>query len=115
MLGMMVGLALAFLVEMLNDLVRTPSDIRRFPHVPLLGIIPDADEDRKWSTMSIWGASWRRLRHSLVGGVIEGVGRISIFRPKRGTKRCWLPAASGTENIGGVTWPVLLWPARKFC
>jgi hypothetical protein len=46
MLGLIMGLAFAFLIEMLNDLVRTPSDVRRFLNVPLLAVIPDANEDR---------------------------------------------------------------------
>jgi capsular exopolysaccharide synthesis family protein len=76
MLGMMFGAALAFLVEMLNDLVRTPSDIRRFLRVPLLGIIPDADEDRAVDDVdlchvvdeapySLIGECYRRCRTNL--------------------------------------------------
>jgi len=45
MLGLLVGLGLAFLIELANDLVRTPSDVARFLHIPLLGVIPDASED----------------------------------------------------------------------
>jgi capsular exopolysaccharide synthesis family protein len=45
MLGMLLGLGLAFLVELANDLVRTPSDVARFLRIPLLGVIPDASED----------------------------------------------------------------------
>jgi succinoglycan biosynthesis transport protein ExoP len=45
MLGLLLGLALAFLVELANDLVRTPSDVARFLRIPLLGVIPDAAED----------------------------------------------------------------------
>ena len=44
-LGLLLGLGLAFLVELANDLVRTPSDVARFLRIPLLGIIPDASED----------------------------------------------------------------------
>ena len=44
-LGLMLGVALAFALEMLNDLVRTPRDVARFLRIPQLGIIPDADED----------------------------------------------------------------------
>lgn len=76
MLGLIFGLSLAFLVEMLNDLVRTPSDIRRFLHVPLLGIIPDADEDRavdhvdlchvvEQAPYSLLGECYRRCRTNL--------------------------------------------------
>ncbi len=45
MLGFMLGIGLAFLVELTNDLVRTPSDVARFLNIPLLGVIPDASED----------------------------------------------------------------------
>jgi len=47
MLGLLLGLALAFLVELANDLVRTPSDVARFLRIPLLGVIPDASEDNQ--------------------------------------------------------------------
>jgi succinoglycan biosynthesis transport protein ExoP len=44
-LGFMLGLGLAFLMELLNDLVRTSRDVTRYLHIPLFGVIPDADED----------------------------------------------------------------------
>jgi len=44
-LGLLLGVGLTFLVELANDLVRTPSDVARFLRIPLLGIIPDASED----------------------------------------------------------------------
>jgi len=100
MLGMIFGLGLAFLVEMLNDLVRTPSDIRRFLHIPLLGIIPDADEDRAVRDVdlchvvdeaphSLLGECYRRCRTNLdlsgegfktivIAGGQPGDGRTSV-------------------------------------
>ena len=45
MLGFLLGVGLSFLVEMLNDLVRTPRDVSRFLHIPLLSMVPDIDED----------------------------------------------------------------------
>ncbi len=76
MLGLILGLSLALLVEMLNDLVRTPSDVRRFLRVPLLGVIPDAYEDRavddidlcdvvREAPYSLLGESYRRCRTNL--------------------------------------------------
>ncbi|UCD50757.1 MAG: polysaccharide biosynthesis tyrosine autokinase [Phycisphaerales bacterium] len=76
MLGLMFGLGLAFLAEMLNDLVRTPSDVRRFLRLRLLGVIPDADEDRAVDDIdlchvvdeapySLLGESYRRCRTNL--------------------------------------------------
>jgi polysaccharide biosynthesis transport protein len=45
MLGLLMGVGLAFLIELLNDRVRTPKDVTTHLHIPLLGIIPDAEED----------------------------------------------------------------------
>jgi capsular exopolysaccharide synthesis family protein len=45
MLGMLAGLGLAFLIELLNDLLRTPSDVIKHLRVPLLGAICHSDED----------------------------------------------------------------------
>jgi len=55
-LGFMLSVGLAFLVELANDLVRTPSDVAKFLHIPLLGVIPDASEDsqvRRIDLMSV--------------------------------------------------------------
>ncbi len=76
-LGLMLGVGLAFLVELLNDKVRTPRDVIRFLQIPLLGIIPDADEDDSLtnnadlcrivlqSPYSIISESYRRLKSNL--------------------------------------------------
>ncbi|MBN2136333.1 MAG: polysaccharide biosynthesis tyrosine autokinase [Sedimentisphaerales bacterium] len=45
-MGFLFSLAIAFLVELANDLVRTPRDVNKYLSVPLLGVIPDASEDR---------------------------------------------------------------------
>ena len=45
MVGLMIGIGLAFLIEVANDLVRTPRDVLRFLDIPLLSMIPDAAED----------------------------------------------------------------------
>jgi len=44
-LGLMVGIGLAFAIELLNDLLRTPSDVMKHLRVPLLGMICHVDED----------------------------------------------------------------------
>ena len=44
-LGLLAALALAFAIELLNDVVRTPSDVMRYVRAPLLGMICHADED----------------------------------------------------------------------
>ena len=76
MLGLILGLSLALLVEMLNDFVRTPRDVQRLLHIPLLGVIPDAYEDRavddidlcdvvREAPYSLLGESYRRCRTNL--------------------------------------------------
>ena len=76
MLGIMFGIGLAFLIELANDLVRTPSDIAKYVRVPLLAIIPDASEDSQVKKIelchavrkapySIISESYRRCRTNL--------------------------------------------------
>lgn len=76
MLGLLAGLGLAFLIELLNDLVRTPKDITTHLHIPLVGVIPDAEEDDdleeielslavREAPASIISESYRRLRTNL--------------------------------------------------
>jgi len=75
-LGLLFGLGLAFLVELANDLVRTPSDVARYLRIPLLGIIPDASEDSqvrrvelchavRQAPYSVTSESYRRCRTNL--------------------------------------------------
>ena len=45
-LGFLFSVALAFLVELADDKVRMPRDVSRYLHIPLLGVIPEASEDR---------------------------------------------------------------------
>jgi succinoglycan biosynthesis transport protein ExoP len=45
-LGLLLSVGIAFLVELANDIVRTPRDVSKYLHIPLLGVIPDAAEDR---------------------------------------------------------------------
>jgi capsular exopolysaccharide synthesis family protein len=75
-LGFILGVGLTFLIEMLNDLVRTPKDVALYLNIPLLGIIPDATEDESLSDVdlchvvrqapySVVSESYRRLRTNL--------------------------------------------------
>jgi len=75
-LGLLFGAGLAFLIELLNDLVRTPRDVVRYLHIPLLGVIPDASEDEqardvdlchvvRQAPYSIVSESYRRFRTNL--------------------------------------------------
>lgn len=44
-LGFAIGIGLAFLLELLNDLLRTPRDLIRYINADLLGVIPNISED----------------------------------------------------------------------
>lgn len=76
LLGLLSGLGLAFLVELLNDLVRTPRDVGRYLHIPLLGVIPHASEDKqvrrvdlchvvRQAPFSVISESYRQFRTNL--------------------------------------------------
>lgn len=47
MIGFMCSVGLAFLLELLNDLLRTPRDVVRYINIPLLGVVPHASEDHE--------------------------------------------------------------------
>jgi capsular exopolysaccharide synthesis family protein len=76
MLGMLFGVGLTFLIELLNDLVRTPRDVARYLRIRLLGIIPHIVDDEqargtdlyqitRLNPYSIISESYRRLRTNL--------------------------------------------------
>jgi len=75
-LGFLLSIGLAFLMEVANDLVRAPRDVGRYLHIPLLGVIPDAAEDDqvrginlchavREAPYSIISESYRRCRTNL--------------------------------------------------
>ncbi len=75
-LGLLAGLGLAFAVELLNDLMRTPSDVMRHLRVPLLGTICHSDDDKdvdnidmahvvRQAPYSITSECYRQLRTNL--------------------------------------------------
>lgn len=45
-LGFLLSVGLAFVLELANDKVRTPRIVSRYLHIPLLGVVPDASVDR---------------------------------------------------------------------
>lgn len=90
MLGFMLGVGLAFLVELTNDLVRTPGDVAKHLHIPLLGVIPDASEDSqvrrielchavRLAPYSVISESYRRCRTNLkLSGTTESLKSVLI-------------------------------------
>ncbi len=47
-LGLLVGTALAFLLENMNKTIKTAEDVQHYLGVPILGNIPDFDNRNKW-------------------------------------------------------------------
>lgn len=90
MLGLIFGIGLTFLIELLNDLVRTPRDVSRHLHIPLLGVIPHAAEDGqvrdidlchvvRQAPYSIISESYRRLRTNLkLSGSVESLKALLV-------------------------------------
>ena len=53
-LGFMIGVGLAFAVELLNDLLRSPSEVAKHIRVPLLGTICHKSEDRTVKRLNLY-------------------------------------------------------------
>jgi len=77
LLGLLLGIGIAFLIERLNDLVRTPRDVGRYLRVPLLGVVPDVAEDGQLKGIdpvmvvnkapySVITEAYRRFRSNLI-------------------------------------------------
>jgi len=90
MFGLLLGMGLALIIEILNDLVRTPRDVGRYLHIPLLSVVPDAAEDEQvrgvdlchvvhQAPYSIISESYRRLRTNLkLSGSAESLKTLLI-------------------------------------
>jgi tyrosine-protein kinase Etk/Wzc len=89
-LGFLLGVGLAFFMELANDLVRAPRDVGRYLHIPLLGIIPDAAEDDQLrganlchavreAPYSLISESYRRCRTNLkLSGAVESLKSLLV-------------------------------------
>ncbi|MEN6385956.1 MAG: polysaccharide biosynthesis tyrosine autokinase [Phycisphaerales bacterium] len=53
-MGFMLALGLAFLIELLNDLLRTPRDVMKFTEVPLLGMVIHKNIDAATRKADMW-------------------------------------------------------------
>ncbi len=89
-LGFLLGVGLAFLMELSNDFVRAPRDVGRYLQVPLLGVIPDASVDDqvrginlchavREAPYSIISESYRRCRTNLkLSGAVESLKTLLV-------------------------------------
>lgn len=89
-LGLMAGLGLAFLVELMNDLLRSPSDVMRHLKVPLMGMICHVDDDEdidgvdlyhvvRQAPYSIMSECYRQLRTNLKLSGADGQAKKTLL------------------------------------
>jgi capsular polysaccharide biosynthesis protein len=64
LLGLILGLLLAFVLEALDDTLKTPTDVERFAGLPTLGAIPGAGE-RVGGRIAIGGARQKEQRRAV--------------------------------------------------
>ncbi len=64
--GFLLGVGFAFLIELLNDLLRTPSDVMKFVNVPLLGMVTHKDLDDITKNADMWKVV-RQSPFSMIG------------------------------------------------
>ena len=83
-LGFILSAGLAFLVEILNDLMRTPSDVNRFLKMPLLASVCHADMDDEITGVDLWHVV-RQAPHSMMS---------ECYRHLRANIHQWGPAES---------------------
>jgi succinoglycan biosynthesis transport protein ExoP len=90
MLGMLAGLGLAFLVELMNDLLRSPSDVMRHLKVPLMGMVCHVDDEEdidgvdlyhvvRQAPYSIMSECYRQLRTNLKLSGADGQAKKTLL------------------------------------
>lgn len=80
LLGLILGILLALLVEYLDDTIKTPEDVERKLHVPLLGVIPKLKAGETVQALmtdprSAFAEAYRSLRTALQFATDRGVPR----------------------------------------
>jgi len=83
-LGLFLGTVVAFLLEFLDDRVKTPQDLERLLKLPMLGLIPNAKikDERELATLtqtqpqSAVAEAFRSLRTNLLFATHEGAPKV---------------------------------------
>ena len=94
-LGLLFAVGLVGLVEYLDDTVKTPDDVSRRLHLPLLGLVPAGrGSDRPLLSAEVsdeFGEAFRSLRTSLVftsGGSSSRIIGVTSTQPREGKTMC---------------------------
>ena len=97
-LGLFAGIGLAFLIELLNDLVRTPSDVVKYLRIPLMGMIPNSDEDDLVDGSDLCHVV-RQAPHSMISESYRQIRtNLRLSGPPEATKTVLVTSAASGEG-----------------
>ena len=108
MLGLLLGIALALLVEFLDDTLKTPDDIEQKLRLPVLGIIPKLGAKQTVNQASAdprsaFSEAYRSVRTALQFSTERGVPRILLVAspsPSEGKSTTALTLARNFSQMG---------------
>ena len=108
LLGSMLGILLALLLEYLDDTLRTPLDIEKHLHLPVLGIIPklskeSSTEDVQKDPRSAFSESYRSVRTALQFSTDRGTPKVLLITSPaagEGKSTASLTLARGLSQLG---------------
>lgn len=105
--GAMLGILLALLLEYLDDTLRTPLDIEKHLHLPVLGIIPklnkEMPEDVQKDPRSAFSESYRSVRTALQFSTDRGTPKVLLITspaPGEGKSTAALTLSRGLSQLG---------------
>jgi capsular exopolysaccharide synthesis family protein len=103
----MLGILLAFLLEYLDDTLRTPLDIEKHLHLPVLGIIPrlakESPEQSQQDPRSAFSESYRSVRTALQFSTDRGTPKVLLITSPaagEGKSTAALTLARGLSQLG---------------
>ena len=100
-LGFMAGVGLAFLIELLNKMVRTPSDVVKYLGVPLLGMISHKKYGKDIKGLNMWHVV-RQAPHSIMSECYRQI-RTQLNLSASSEKQKVLFITSSTAEEGRTT------------
>jgi succinoglycan biosynthesis transport protein ExoP len=102
-LGFMLAIGLAFLIEFLNDLLRTPRDVMKYAGVPLLGMVIHKNIDAVTRKADMWKAV-RQLPFSMLSECYRQFRtNLKLTAGSEGQKVIFVTSGSAGEGRTTVT------------
>ena len=82
LLGLMLGIGLSFMLEKLDETIKSPEDIERHLRLPVIGVVPKVDEDQlklvEDDSRSSFSEAYRSLRTGLQYATEAGAPRVLL-------------------------------------